>query len=181
MLLETWVLISRSLMPPAISSIARLFHWGGPSTVVWGVALIVILSLNGVSRAGSPSHVGEEVLKFHPPTTDCNSSAPIITIVGDIFVSTSVEHVLPNTVLGRSAHSVGLVRPTGYLKLFSYAATGSRGAPSHMRSRGYRNSPTGAYAFIRGVSPQGDNTSLYYSQSAEYRPSGDVYRFSSHT
>lgn len=91
------------------ASVARLLFGGGPSAVLFAVALFIVDPVNAVLRRRSRPHVFMERFKRLPPKTDCNSTTAIVRVYLATWVATSFKHVLPHLIFRRSSLTVSCV------------------------------------------------------------------------
>lgn len=101
-------------------SILNLLFFSSPSAVGREIALIVINSVNRVFGGRARPHIGHKIReRLLPSFADSDTSSSIVGIFWYIFVSTSIEHVLPSLILGFMCivHSMSSVSDSSYFSV----------------------------------------------------------------
>lgn len=97
--------ISRSIQR-SHSAVICLLLWCSPSAITKKIAPIIIYSVKRVFGRRPISHISIEVIKSIPTFTDCNSSATISSIVRNVFISASIEHIAPDSIFCQTASPI---------------------------------------------------------------------------
>lgn len=111
-----------------VSSISSLLFSCCPNTVLWRIGTIVINSLYGIVGIWTISHISKEVLKFVPSRTNNYPSFAVSIGIFAIWITTSIKHTTPNSILCCLAHA--MCRVTDRTK-FSPEATATFGCSSN--------------------------------------------------
>lgn len=80
-----------------ISRVAGLFSSSGPTAISRFVIAIVVDAVNRLAN-GALAHIGKKILELIPSFTNTNSSAPIVFVLRNMFVSAPGTHTCPTSV-----------------------------------------------------------------------------------
>lgn len=90
--------------------IGDLLHACGPSDVTGFVMTIVVDAIKCQRGMWTSAHVGKEMEEpFAPALADMNTSCAVVPVFGVVGVMTALNHLAPQRVFRRLAHTVGSI------------------------------------------------------------------------
>lgn len=144
-------------------SIVSLFFPGSPSAITWLVVAVILNSFYGHTFWRLPHISKKRNERFFPSFTNLDASSPIVSIGRNIGISTSIQHVLPNSINTSTSQAVSSFTVTSYFD--SAASTRKTNCIHKCESNYFAYSPASAFA-----QPSNSRISVWFTSFLKNNP-----------